>query len=208
VNPAGGRPEGKPGEADMTNGGRHEGGVSLDTVVLEGERLVLREFREDDFPTVHAYGSDPGVVQHLPWGPNTEADTRRFLARAQCYRAAEPRVSFELAVVLRGAQDPIGGLGLHQDGSNAVLGYVAGRSAWGRGLASEAARLMMDFGFRHLNVHRIWAVCDAKNTPAAAVLRKIGMRQEGHLREAASIRGEWRDSLMFAILESEWTPLG
>jgi [ribosomal protein S5]-alanine N-acetyltransferase len=192
----------------MTNGGTNEGGPSLDAVVLEGETVVLREFHDDDFPAVHGYASDPGVVQHLPWGPNTEADTRRFLARAHCYRAAEPRVSFELAVALREERDLVGGIGLHQDGSNAVLGYVAGPSAWGRGLASEASRLMIDFGFQHLNVHRIWAVCDAKNTPAAAVLRKLGMRQEGHLREAASIRGEWRDSLMFAILESEWTPLG
>ena len=175
-----------------------------DTAVLEGERLLLREFRDDDFEAVHAYGSDPDVVRYLPWGPNTESDTRRFLARAHCYRASDPRLSFELAVVRRETRDLIGGVGLHKDGSNAVLGYCGGRSAWGHGYSTEASRLLVEFGFGSLDIHRVWAVCDPDNTAAANVLRKLGMRQEGHLREAILIRGEWRDSLIFAILESEW----
>jgi [ribosomal protein S5]-alanine N-acetyltransferase len=182
--------------------------LSQHSVVLEGERLLLREFRDDDFEAVHAYGSDPEVVRYLPWGPNTESDTRKFLARAHCYRAGDPRLSFELAVVRRETRDLIGGIGLHKDGSNAVMGYSGGRSAWGRGYSTEASRLLVDFGFRSLDIHRVWAVCDPENTAAASVLSRIGMRQEGHLREAVLVRGEWRDSLIFAILESEWAASG
>jgi [ribosomal protein S5]-alanine N-acetyltransferase len=183
--------------------------LSEDTVLVEGERLFLREYRDDDFEAVHAFGSDPEVVEYLPWGPNTESDTRKFLARAHCYRASDPRWIFELAVVRRdegegGGGELIGGIGLHKDGSNAVMAYSGSRSAWGQGYATEAAGLMLDLGFRELDLHRIWAVCDPENTPSASVLRRLGMRQEGHLREAVLIRGEWRDSLIFAILESEW----
>jgi RimJ/RimL family protein N-acetyltransferase len=177
----------------------------MHTVVTEGERLVLREFRDDDFEAVHAFTSDPDVVRYLPWGPNSEDDTRRFLARAHGYRAGDPRWIFELAVARREGGEVIGGIGLHRDGSNAVMAYSGGRSAWGRGYATEAAGLALGFGFRELELHRIWAVCDPENSGSARVLRKLGMRQEGHLREAVQIRGEWRDSLIFAILRSEWS---
>jgi len=178
---------------------------SQDTVVMEGDRLLIREYHDDDFEAVHAFSSDPDVVRYLPWGPNTESDTRRFLALAHGYRASDPRSIFELAVVRREGGDVIGGIGLHRDGSNAVMAYSSRRSAWGEGYATEAIGLMMEFGFRTLDLHRVWAVCDPENAASAIILRKLGMRQEGHVREAALIRGEWRDSLIFGILKSEWS---
>ena len=50
-------------------------------MMLETERLILREFREADFEAVHEYGSDPEVVKYMLWGPNTEQDTREFIRK-------------------------------------------------------------------------------------------------------------------------------
>ena len=63
---------------------------------------------------------------------------------------------------------------------------------------------MVDFGFRELRLHRIWADCDPANVPSCRVLEKLGMRREGHFRENAWIKGEWVDSLIYAILDREW----
>jgi ribosomal-protein-alanine N-acetyltransferase len=68
----------------------------------------------------------------------------------------------------------------------------------------EAARAMLDFGFRTLGLHRIMAYCAAENTASAHVLEKLGMAREGCLRESWRIKGRWHDSLMYAILEHEW----
>ena len=172
--------------------------------MLQSERLLLREFRDEDFDAVHAYGSDSEVVRYMPWGPNSEEESRDFLARAQAYSKAEPQVGYEFAVTRRDTGELIGGMGFHVDGSSAMLGYCFAKSAWGNGFATEAARLVLDFGFGEQGVHRVWAGCDPDNAGSIRVLEKLGMTQEGRLRQDTYIRGAWRDTLLFAVLAHEW----
>ena len=172
--------------------------------MLRSERLVLREFRDQDFEAVHAYGADPDVVRYMPWGPNSEAETRDFLERAQSYTEIEPRVEFELAIVGADSGQLIGGIGIHTHGTNAMLGYCLAKPAWGKGYATEAARVVTGFGFEKLSAHRIFASCDPDNTASIGVLTKLGMTTEGRRRQDCRIRGEWRDSLLFSILDDEW----
>ena len=172
--------------------------------MFRSERLLLREFSDEDFQAVHAYASDPDVVRYMTWGPNSEDETREFLRLAKSNAEMDPRVQFGLAIVRHASDELIGSIGLHVDGSNAMLGFCYARSAWGRGYATEAARVLLDFGFGSLGLHRIWADCDSENAASIRVLQKLGMRQEGHLRHDCQIRGEWRDTLVFAILDNEW----
>ena len=172
--------------------------------MFRSDRLLLREFSDEDFQAVHAYASDPDIVRFMTWGPNSEAETREFLKRARTNAEADPRLQFGLAVVRHASGDLIGSIGLHVDGLNAMLGFCYARSAWGQGYATEAAQILLDFGFGSLGLHRIWADCDSENAVSVRVLQKLGMRQEGHLRGDCKIRGEWRDTLIFAILDNEW----
>ena len=174
--------------------------------MLRSDRLHLREFRDDDFEAVHAYATDLEVVRYMPWGPNSEADTRAFLKRAQGHDGVDPRVGFELAIVREDTGKLIGGIGLHVDGSSAMLGYCLARPDWGKGFATEAAGLLLGFGFESLGVHRTWAGCDSENGRSVRVLQKLGMTQEGHFRQNCQIRGEWRDTLVFAVLAHDWPP--
>ena len=173
---------------------------------LETERLILREFRADDFEVVHAYGSDPAVVRFMPWGPNSPEQTRDFLRRKLDEQTAEPRMVFDLAVVERASGQVVGSVGLRLDaeGTQAELGYCYARHAWGRGIATEAARAMLRLGFEELGLHRIHASCDAQNLASARVLEKIVMRREGHRIEDTFQRGRRRDSFAYAILAREW----
>lgn len=173
---------------------------------LRTERLRLRDLADEDYEAVHSYASDPEVVRYMPWGPNTEQDTRDFLARAQASAAAEPRMGYELAVVTLDDDRLVGAAGLHigPEDFQAMLGYCYHSRAWGHGYATEAARALVDFGFGVLLLHRIWAGCDTDNGASARVLEKLGMTLEGRLREDAKIRGEFRDTLVFGILRREW----
>ena len=177
---------------------------------LLSERLEYRELGDDDFAAVHAYASDPEVVRFMPWGPNTEPDTRDFLERAQRAALTEPRRGYEMAVVTRADGRLIGAVGLHlaEADEQAMLGYCYHRDAWGLGYATEAAETLLGFGFEVLLLRRIWAGCDPDNTASARVLEKVGMTLEGRLREDCNIRGVRRDTLMFGILDHEWTPRG
>jgi len=78
-----------------------------------------------------------------------------------------------------------------------------GRSRWGLGYATEAAAALLRYGFDQLGLHKISASCDPENIGSVRVLTKIGMRQEGHLRDQHRVRGQWRDRLLFAALAAD-----
>ena len=172
--------------------------------MIQSERLSLREFRDDDFDAVHSYACDMEVVRYMPWGPNTEDDTRAFLERAQSSSAADPRIGYTLAVMQTSTDRLIGGIGLDTEDQQAMLGYCFARPAWGQGFATEAARLILDFGFETLGIHRVRAGCDSENAASLRVLEKLGMRREGYFKHDCQIRGVWRDTVAFAILSDEW----
>ena len=78
--------------------------------MLESERLILREFNDSDFEAVHAYATDLEVLRYMEWGPNSDAETHEFLARAQSHASAEPRTGYELAVVENATDGLLGGI--------------------------------------------------------------------------------------------------
>lgn len=174
-------------------------------VTLETERLVLREFTPGDYEAAHAYGSDPRVVEYMSFGPNTEEDTRHFLERAVQKQVERPRTGYTLALTLGG--EVIGGCGITVTDARfgeGEIGYCMRPEFWGRGVGTEAAGELIRFGFTELGLHRIMAKCDPENVASWRVMEKAGMLREGRLRENVKIRGEWRDSLIYSVLDHEW----
>jgi len=174
---------------------------------IETERLVLREFNKEDFALIHIYASDPEVVRYQPWGPNSEVDTQLFLEQNLSYQLDNPRYDYEIAVVKKDDNKLIGACGIHVSNPNhreGWIGYCYNRKYWGNGYATEAAKAVIKFGFKHLNLHRIFATCDPENFGSAKVLDNIGMAKEGQLRENKLQKGEWRDSIVYSILEQEY----
>ena len=156
-------------------------------------RLEIRDFVPEDRPALHEYASDPRVTQYLWWGPFTETDTLQFLERTGRDAKARPRANFELEFLSRRS--------IYQEYE---IGYFFRPDAWGRGMATETVRALLDSGFRSIGAHRVYALVDPENTASRQLLTRIGFRLEGHLRKDALIRGEWRDSLVYALLADEW----
>lgn len=174
--------------------------------MLKTERLLFRDFLDTDWAMVHEYASDHEVVRYQDWGPNTEDETKDFIRRAMAYGQETPRRNYDLGVVLNQGDLLIGGCGIYVSNPNnreGYVGYCFNRRYWGQGYATEAARALLEFGFVHLKLHRIFATCDPANAASARVLEKVGMLLEGRLREHKWARGRWRDSLLYSILETD-----
>ena len=174
---------------------------------LRTERLLLRAFRETDFDDIHAYATDDEVVRYMDWGPNTLDDTHAAVARFSEAQARWPRPDVNLAVEHVEDGRVIGSirLGVNDEANQAGdLGYCLNRAYWRRGLATEAARAMIDTGFRVLGLHRIWADCDVRNVGSYSVMQKLGMRREAHFRKNKLVRDGWRDSYLYAVLAEDW----
>jgi RimJ/RimL family protein N-acetyltransferase len=175
--------------------------------IVRTERLVLRDLEEGDWRAVHGYASDREVVRYMDWGPNTVEDSKSFIQRAISGQKEQPRKSYTLAIVLRTRNKLIGSCGIHVPNPNSRegwLGYCFNRQFWGQGYATETGKALLVFGFNQLKFHRIFATCDPSNIASAHVLEKIDMQLEGHLREHKLAKGNWRDSLLYAILDYEW----
>lgn len=181
---------------------------------LETNRLVLREFAPEDWEAVHEYASDVRTTAYMLWGPHEPEQTRAFVDLANEWRQAQPRTHYELAITLKDSGKLIGGCGLTAPGmetggqgggfGSGELGYILHRDYWRQGYGSEAAEALMTYGFGVLNLHRIQAYCHPDNKASAGVMTKIGMQYEGHLRENLLFKGVWRDSLLHAMLQSDW----
>ena len=87
---------------------------------------------------------------------------------------------------------------------NCETGYCLGRRWWGRGIATEALRAVIDFLFAQVNFHRVAAVHDPNNPASGRVMQKAGMTREGMLRQSALIKGRFVDSVVYSILRDEW----
>ena len=171
------------------------------------ERLVLREFGEDDWRAVLDYQRDPLYLRYYPWEDRIEADARDFVQLFRGWQLELPRRRFQLAIILREGDRLIGNCGIRRKLDNdweAELGYELSPQYWGHGYATEAARAMVDFGFRELGLQRISSWCIADNVASARVLERLGFLKEGKLRGNEFFKGRWWDTLLYALLAGEW----
>ncbi len=175
--------------------------------MLTTDRLILREFAEDDWRATLAYQSDPLYLRYYAWTQRTEDDVRAFIGAFITQQAEQPRRKFQLALTLKANGRLIGSGGVRVSDAElreASIGYELDPRSWGLGLATEAAHALLRFGFADLGMHRIFGECIADNAASVRVMEKIGMRREAHLREQAWFKSRWWDTLIYATLENEW----
>jgi [ribosomal protein S5]-alanine N-acetyltransferase len=173
---------------------------------LRSERLVLRPHLESDLEAVHVFSSDADVCRYMQWGPNNLEQTRSFLEGAIANQRVTPKVHYDFVIVEAEAATVVGSFTLRLNkpgGELGEIGYVLARSAWGKGYASEAAELVMKFGFEELKLHKISATCEPFNFASAKVLQKAGMVIEGYLQKHIFIKGQWRDTLVFGCVRED-----
>jgi len=94
--------------------------------------------------------------------------------------------------------------GFNQASRRAEVGFVLGRSAWGKGYMSEALRALLDYGFSSLDLNRVEADTDPRNLAAAKMLERLGFAKEGHLRERWIVGDEKSDTALYGLLKGDW----
>ncbi|WP_406686517.1 GNAT family N-acetyltransferase [Rossellomorea vietnamensis] len=154
---------------------------------------------------VHTYASQEIVCQYQPWGPNTEKESQDFVNQAIEDSAQKPRTRFVFAIIYDELVIGAGEFNIRSF-TNKVgeIGYIVNPDYWGKGIATEVATLLIDFGFGEFKLHRIYATCDPRNIGSSRVLEKVGMTKEGRMREDLLMKDGWRDSLLYSVLEHEW----
>jgi ribosomal-protein-serine acetyltransferase len=163
-------------------------------------RILVPEDADVVFQTVHR-----NRERLRPWQPWVDAtlepaDTRAFI---EATVATQGR---ELVYGIWSEHGFAGCIGLHTDPEHrsAMIGYWLDGKHEGRGLMTEASRALTEMAFRDLSIHRVWLSADPTNARSCAVAERLGFRREGVHREDTFRDGRFRDTVTYAILESEW----
>lgn len=182
----------------------------ISPVVFETARLYAREFVREDADDVFEYAGNVESSGFLPFSPESYEDVIKFIESRLAMQIETPRKAFDLAICKKDTDEMVGAMGLYisEDRRQADLGYTLKLGFRHMGYATEAAKGFLRLGFLGLDLHRITARCDDKNTDSYRVMERIGMRREGHFIKSSYTRvfGKegWRSVYHYAILQKEY----
>ena len=167
--------------------------------VLETERLILRRLRMDDLEALSALYRDHELRRYFPEGVLSLEETQRELDWFLNGHPVHPELGL-WASIEKETGAFIGRCGLLPwdiEGRHEVeVAYLLDRRYWGRGLATEAARAIIQYGFERLNLERLIALIDPENLASRRVAERIGMGLE---KEVEGIGGDGIPTLIYSI---------
>jgi ribosomal-protein-alanine N-acetyltransferase len=182
--------------------------TSIDWTDLESTNLILRAPRDSDAPGIFGLYRDEASSLLDDWEPMTcQAEAERKIVRMRDAFREKDTIAWVVADRSTGAVIGCAGLfGFDPDNANCCLFYIIAPAWRGRGLATEAIRLMTGYGLDKLRLHRMYAYITPGNAASIRALEKNGYRQEGLLRDMEFYKGRYWDGLVMAILDSDPRP--
>jgi RimJ/RimL family protein N-acetyltransferase len=173
---------------------------------LTGELVVLRPVDEDDYEALAEAMADPDVTRLT--GSHGEIGEEK--AREWYRTRKEQTDRLDLAIVDKATGTTVGEAVLNDwDPDNRCCNFriLIGPSGQGRGLGTEATRLIVGYGIEEVGLHRISLGVYAFNPRARRAYEKAGFVVEGRLRDALYWDGEWVDEIVMSVLAPEWKAL-
>ena len=172
---------------------------------LTGSKLTLRDLRLSDAPSLLAMLATEEVARFISPPPTTVEGFERFIAWTHRERAAGNYICF--AVVPEGTDTAVGLFQVRQlepGFGTAEWGFAIGSPYWGSGIFVEGAKLIVNFAFEVIGVHRLEARAAVQNGRGNGALRKLGAVQEGVLRKSFLRNGEYLDQVLWTIMDEDW----
>ncbi|RJP80152.1 MAG: N-acetyltransferase [Candidatus Zixiibacteriota bacterium] len=175
-------------------------------ITLTTPRLVLRDFQPADLDDYRRLSAHPDFLRFYPEEQALPESVERLFNKFRGWAEEEPRRRVQLAITLPSGE-LLGSCGVRTTSEADREGSFGGELAAdyrGRGYATEAGRALLEYGFRTLGLHRIYAETLVENRAAVRLAVRLGMQEEGVLRQNRWFRGRWWDTIILAVLEEEW----
>jgi RimJ/RimL family protein N-acetyltransferase len=184
--------------------------VPPDTSLAVLPRVRLRRLEDADAQALYSIYSDEQATRYLARPRMARlADAEEMLAKIHAGYADGS--SLQLAIE-RSADGAFLGVCLLFNivarGRRAELGYILAREHWSRGYMGEALPALIAHAFGAMDLNRLEADIDPRNSASARVLERLGFRQEGLLRERWIVNGEASDSAFYGLLREDWQARG
>lgn len=176
--------------------------------ILETERLFLRPIEEGDADAIFAYASVEDVAMNTSWYAHESMEATQDFIYNYVFEKYNQKIPEPWGITFR--ENPemvIGTVGITPStAQDHVMRFHYGLSDtfWGQGIIPEAGRAVIAHAFEVYKPKRIHAYCTSANPSSARALEKIGFIKEGVMRAAIHSKGEFRNTVNFSILDSDW----
>lgn len=170
--------------------------------------MILRKFREEDLDDFYEYAKNPNVGPNAGWKPHEgKEESQRiledFIKKGEVW-----------AIVYKDTNKVIGSVGLHDDSMRynkkiKMLGYVLDEPYWDKGLMTEAAKEVIQYAFKEMDLNLVSVYHYPFNIGSKRVIEKCGFYYEGTLRSASTIYdGSVYDSVCYSLTKQEYEEKG
>lgn len=175
---------------------------------IETKRLFLRDMILNDVKSFVAISQERDYQEYYS-EQDCQPELYEKLTRQFADQANQlPRQAYQLAVECRATSQMIGVVCLRLESEDqASFGCGLATNRWGEGLMREAARALLNYGFEHLKIHRIYAETISENCSAIKLCHSLKMRKEAHFAQHRFFKQRWWDTAVYAILRNEWLEL-
>lgn len=173
---------------------------------IRTKRLILGEIDSYQLAEIAEQANNIKIAENtlnLPF-PYRERDAQNWVEMQQ--EMFNETRGYVFAIYLRDSKVFVGGCGLHLDVSHnkAEIGYWIGEEFWQNGIATEAARALLDFGFNRLVLNKVYATCFKGNKASARVLKKLKFEKEGFLKQHFLKNGRYKDVYIFGLIKDNF----
>jgi RimJ/RimL family protein N-acetyltransferase len=170
--------------------------------LLEGKNVNLRVMEKEDLPLYAEWDNNPEFYGEL-FAPvqRSRAEIEKSFSEPGLFEGKrfiiEKKDGTKIGWIVHFSM-------LHPMGKFLEIGYALAPNERGKGYCTEAAKIMVDYLFLSKEIACVQAIIDVRNTASQKVLENAGFQKEGTIRKRFSIRGEWRDGILYSILREEW----
>ena len=175
---------------------------------LETDRLILREMTLDDVEFYFRHFNNYKVVEGCCFpGPKTVEAANEEL-ELYCIKPFKENRGIRWGIVRKSGDELIGTCGYYdwnKAARRAEIGYDLDPAYWREGIMTEALRAVLQYGFERMELNRIQAIIDSRNTRSLKIVYTLGFKKEGVLRQRSYFNGQYRDDVCFSLLKREWT---
>jgi len=184
--------------------------------MLIGKKVILEEVDPENLEWLRQQRNDPEMRQYFREWKDISKDQQEWWYKDRGNNMNPNHVYFQIMQRTSAGADGQGNtiLGKHLAGCcglhyvdwrirSAEFGVFLSKETRGKGLGKEALFLLFDYGFREMNLHKIWCEVYDNNT-SVNLYRKLGFRDDGVLRDNYFCNGSYGNSIMMSVLEDEW----
>lgn len=175
---------------------------------IQTDRLILRRMMMKDAQDIFEYSRDADVARHVLWNAQKNVSEAKDYVRfmLKLYRDDLPS---SWGIIDRASGRLIGTIGYmaySEDNASVEIGYSLAKWMWGKGIATEALRAVIDYTFDTMDVNRIEAQHELDNPASGRVMKKCAMTKEGVLRQRLYNKGRFVDVALYSILRGDVRP--